>query len=124
MLSESIVAAARLADEGISVGVVNTRFIKPLDEDVVSKALRNSSFVVTVEEAALVGGFGSAVMEFAEQRRINTNHVRRLGIPDIFVEHGNRDELLAELGLDADGICRACREMIDDKNRFSDAVVQ
>ena len=84
--------------------------MKPLDEDVITRVLRSSPFVVTVEEAALIGGFGSAVLEFASQRQLNTGHVRRLGVPDIFVEHGSRQELLADLGLDSDGIYRVCHE--------------
>ncbi len=111
MVEPSLQAAARLAEDGLDIGVVNARFVKPLDEHVVSDVLRHSPFVVTVEEAALIGGFGSAVLEFAAERRLNTSHVCRLGIPDIFVEHGERAELLSDLGLDAEGIYRACRDM-------------
>ena len=114
MVEPSLQAAARLAEDGLDVGVVNARFVKPLDENVVSDVLRNSPFVVTVEEAALIGGFGSAVLEFAAERRLNTSHVCRLGIPDIFVEHGERVELLSDLGLDAEGVYRACKDMAQD----------
>jgi 1-deoxy-D-xylulose-5-phosphate synthase len=110
MLADCIAAADRLLEDGIQVEVVNARFVKPLDEDVIARVLRSSPFVVTVEEAALIGGFGSAVLEFASQRQLNTGHVRRLGVPDIFVEHGSRQELLADLGLDSDGIYRVCYE--------------
>ena len=114
MVEPSLQAAARLAEDGLDVGVVNARFVKPLDENVVSDVLRNSPFVVTAEEAALIGGFGSAVLEFAAERRLNTSHVCRLGIPDIFVEHGERVELLSDLGLDAEGVYRACKDMAQD----------
>ncbi len=114
MVEPSLQAAARLAEDGLDVGVVNARFVKPLDENVVSDVLRNSPFVVTVEEAALIGGFGSAVLEFAAERRLNTSHVCRLGIPDIFVEHGERVELLSDLGLDSEGVYRACKDMAQD----------
>jgi len=114
MVEPSLQAAARLAEDGLDVGVVNARFVKPLDENVVSDMLRNSPFVVTVEEAALIGGFGSAVLEFAAERRLNTSHVCRLGIPDIFVEHGERVELLSDLGLDAEGVYRACKDIAQD----------
>jgi 1-deoxy-D-xylulose-5-phosphate synthase len=67
--------------------------------------------VVTVEEAALMGGFGSAVIEAATDAALNTRHVRRLGIPDQFIEHAERGELLADLGLDAAGIAETCREL-------------
>jgi 1-deoxy-D-xylulose-5-phosphate synthase len=110
MLADCLTAADRLLEEGIQVEVVNARFVKPLDEDVITRVLRSSPFVVTVEEAALIGGFGSAVLEFASQRQLNTGHVRRLGVPDIFVEHGSRQELLTDLGLDSDGIYRVCHE--------------
>ena len=58
-----------------------------------------------------MGGFGSAVLEVANDAGLATSHVRRLGIPDRFVEHGERDELLADLGLDVAGIARVCREL-------------
>ena len=64
---------------------------------------------MTVEEGMLAGGFGSAVLEAACDAGLDTTHLRRLGIPDRFVEHGDRAELLAELGLDAEGIAAACR---------------
>ena len=114
MVEPSLEAAARLKEDGLDVGVINARFVKPLDEHVLTDLLRNSPFVVTVEEAALIGGFGSAVLEFAAERRLNTANVCRLGIPDIFVEHGERNELLHDLGLDAEGIYRACKDMAQD----------
>jgi 1-deoxy-D-xylulose-5-phosphate synthase len=114
MVEPSLKAAAKLKEDGLDVGVVNVRFVKPLDEHVISDVLRNSPFVVTVEEAALIGGFGSAVLEFAAERRLNTSHLCRLGIPDIFVEHGERRELLSDLGLDSEGVYRACRDMAQD----------
>jgi len=58
-----------------------------------------------------MGGFGSAVLELAADAGLNTSHVRRLGIPDKFIEHGERGELLADLGLDALGIAAACRAL-------------
>ena len=114
MVEPSLKAVAKLKEDGLDVGVVNVRFVKPLDEHVISDVLRNSPFVVTVEEAALIGGFGSAVLEFAAERRLNTSHICRLGIPDIFVEHGERRELLSDLGLDSEGVYRACRDMAQD----------
>src|SRR5690606_24903956 len=74
-------------------------------------AIRSSKFIVTVEEAALAGGFGSAVLEAAADAGVNTSHVRRLGIPDQFIEHAERGELLADLSLDTSGIVRTCREL-------------
>jgi 1-deoxy-D-xylulose-5-phosphate synthase len=108
-LSECVKAAELLGDEGIHVGVVNARFVKPLDTELVLRALRECGFVITVEESALMGGFGSAVLEAAADAGLNASHVRRLGIPDKFVEHGDRGELLTDLGIDASGIASACR---------------
>ena len=104
-------AAAKLRDEDLDVGVVNMRFVKPLDTEVVLKAIESSPFVLTVEEAALMTGFGSAVLETAADAGIGAAHVSRLGIPDHFIEHGERSELLAALSLDATGIAARCRQL-------------
>jgi len=111
LLPECMRAARRLREEGLSVGVINARFVKPLDTETILRAVRESGFVLTVEEGCLAGGFGSAVLEAANDAGIDTRRIRRLGIPDQFIEHGERAELLAELGLDSTGIVRAAREM-------------
>jgi 1-deoxy-D-xylulose-5-phosphate synthase len=111
LLTNSMQAAALLREEGLDVGVINARFVKPLDAETVLRALAASPFVITVEEAALAGGFGSAVLEVATDAGQSATHVRRLGVPDRFIEHAERFELLADLGLDAAGIAQACREM-------------
>lgn len=111
LLSECLAAANALQHDGLSIGVVNARFVKPLDAATMVRAIRQSPFVVTVEEGALMGGFGSAVLEEATAAGVDTGRVRRLGIPDHFVEHGERGELLADLGLDAAGIATVCRSL-------------
>jgi 1-deoxy-D-xylulose-5-phosphate synthase len=108
-LSSCLKAAALLREEGLDVGVVNARFVKPLDTETVCKAIETCPFVITVEEASLAGGFGSAVLEAAADAGINAGNVSRLGIPDRFIEHGERGELLAELRLDVAGIAATCR---------------
>jgi len=113
LLSRCVESAARLREEGLDVGVINARFLKPLDTEVILRAIRECNFVVTIEEAALAGGFGSAVLEATADASVDASRVRRLGIPDHYVEHGERDELLADLGLDVDGIVAACREMAE-----------
>ncbi|MEE2643054.1 MAG: 1-deoxy-D-xylulose-5-phosphate synthase [Planctomycetota bacterium] len=119
-LETCIQAAEELASEGIEVGVINARFCKPLDEETFSATLLESPFVITVEEGMLMGGFGSALLEMANENGINASHVRRLGIPDRFVEHGDRAELLDEIQLSRRGIVDACREMFDlQKNGVS-----
>lgn len=109
-LQAAMEAAEVLESEGIHVGVVNARFVKPMDNDMVRRALESSEFVVTVEEAMLMGGFGSALLESANEMSLDTRHVHRIGIPDEFVEHQSRPEVLAALKLDAAGIAETCRE--------------
>lgn len=112
MLMDCLAAADRLkAEQGLDLTVVNARFIKPLDADTIVPIIEQSPFTVTVEEAALAGGFGSAVLEACSDAGVSTAAVKRLGIPDAYVEHGDRGELLADLGLDANGIVKACGEL-------------
>ncbi len=111
LLTNCLAAAATLRDEGLDVGVINARFVKPLDADTLLRAVRDCPWVVTVEEAALAGGFGSAVVEAAADAGISAANVRRLGIPDRFIEHAERGELLADLGLDPAGIATTCRQL-------------
>lgn len=111
MLQRCVEAAAQLSEAGLDVGVVNARFIKPLDTETILQAVKECGFVVTVEEGALAGGFGSAVVEAATDAGLDTSRVRRLGIPDSYIEHGERDELLADLGMDVAGIVRTCQEL-------------
>jgi 1-deoxy-D-xylulose-5-phosphate synthase len=92
---------------GLRVGVVNARFIKPIDRETIAKAIEECSFVLTVEEGCLMGGFGSAVLEAANDAGLPTAHVRRLGLPDRYVLHAEREEQLAEVGLDVEGVTRA-----------------
>ncbi len=111
-LASALAAAQQLAREGIQCGVVNMRFVKPLDTAVIRQAIEQSRVVVTVEEAMLMGGFGSAVLEFASDAGLDARRIRRLGIPDRFIEHGEREELLAELRLDAAGIRQTIRDAL------------
>ena len=105
-------AAERLRQEhGLRVGVVNARFVKPLDKPTMLKAIEECGFVLTVEEGCLMGGFGSAVLEAASDAGLPTAHVRRLGLPDSYVLHAERDQQLAEVGLDVDGITRSAVEL-------------
>jgi 1-deoxy-D-xylulose-5-phosphate synthase len=100
-------AAERLRHDGIDVGVINARFAKPLDRATVLRAVDQLPLVITVEEGALDGGFGSIVLEAVNDAGLDTRPITRLGIPDRFIEHGERGELLHDLGLDVDGICAA-----------------
>jgi 1-deoxy-D-xylulose-5-phosphate synthase len=113
LLSECAKAADLLSADGLEVGVINARFAKPIDREMVERAGRECGFVVTVEEGCLMGGFGSAVLEAANEMGLETSRIKRLGIPDQFIEHGERSELLADLGLNAAGIAAACRELAE-----------
>jgi 1-deoxy-D-xylulose-5-phosphate synthase len=109
LLSAGMKAAETLRTEGYDVAVINARFVKPLDTDTILRAISQCPVVAIIEEGALMTGFGSAVLEAASEAGLNAGHVIRLGIPDRFIEHAERGELLADLGLDADGIARTCR---------------
>jgi 1-deoxy-D-xylulose-5-phosphate synthase len=114
-LGASLAAAKTLADEGLDVAVINARFVKPLDPRIVER-IEAAPWVVTVEENALPTGFGSAVLEACADARMAEHRspmppLVRLGLPDRFVEHGERGELLAEISLDAAGIAAACRSL-------------
>lgn len=105
-------AAERLRQQhGLRVGVINARFAKPLDATTILKAIEECGFVLTVEEGVLAGGFGSAVLEAANDAGAATRHIRRLGLPDHFVMHAEREEQLAEVGLDVDGIVNSAIEL-------------
>jgi 1-deoxy-D-xylulose-5-phosphate synthase len=106
LFPDCVRAAARLSSEGLDVGVINARFLRPLDLSVLRQAVE-AGFVITVEESTLNGGFGSAVLEAANDAGLDTRHIRRLGIPDRYIEHGERSELLADLGLDVNGLVAA-----------------
>src|SRR4030043_1909358 len=99
----SIQAAERLKKDGISAMVVNARFIKPLDHNLISSVAIRVPRIITLEENALQGGFGSAVIEFLNEVEVNNVKVRRLGIPDVFIEQGQQNELRKIYGLDEKG---------------------
>lgn len=114
MVSESMKAAAELEAEGISATVVNCRFIKPLDEDMLARVLERHTAILTVEEGTVVNGFGAVVARRIEElRRDHPNVlVEVLGVPDTVIDHGTRAEQLAETGLDAASIAMRCRAAV------------
>lgn len=111
LFGDCVRAAEQLRQRGLDVGVINARFAKPLDTETILKAVTDCGFVITVEESTLCGGFGSAVLEAANDAGLRTDHIKRLGIPDRFIEHGERAELLAEIGLDVDGLVTTAESM-------------
>jgi 1-deoxy-D-xylulose-5-phosphate synthase len=104
----SLVPAAVAAGEELNATVVNMRFVKPLDADLIVELAGNHSLLVSVEENAVIGGAGSEIERVLAERGLNVP-LRRLGLPDRFIDHGEQGQLLAELGLDKDGIVRAVR---------------
>lgn len=106
----------RMAKKNLSVGHYDMRFVKPIDEDILHEVFTNYKKVITVEDGCIPGGFGSAVLEFMADNNY-VAEVRRLGIPDRIVEHGEQSELHRECGFDADGIERAVIEMLESVPR-------
>ena len=105
-------AAEVLAAENINVTVINARFIKPLDDELVQKYCQPYSNVITVEEGSLAGGFGSAIMERCEQLGIRDVRFHCIGIPDEYVHHGSQDVLRAQYDLHPEGIAKRVREFV------------
>ncbi|HBO84638.1 MAG: 1-deoxy-D-xylulose-5-phosphate synthase [Deltaproteobacteria bacterium GWC2_42_11] len=105
-------AAEKLAKDGILVTVVNARFVKPIDEGIIIAIAKKTGGILTVEENVLEGGFGSAVIELMERNNITNCRVKRIGVPDMFVEHGSQEELRRLLGLDSRGIEEAAKVLV------------
>ena len=110
LLGEALAAAAELRGEGLDVSVINALFVKPLDPTILER-IEAAPWTVTLEENVLQTGFGSAVLEAVNDAGLPAGMIVRLGLPDRFVEHGERAELLADLGLDAAGIAATCRRL-------------
>jgi 1-deoxy-D-xylulose-5-phosphate synthase len=99
MVNTALSVADILSGEGVESCVVNARFIKPLDEEMLENILNDFKKVITIEEGVLDGGFGGAVLEFAAKGRISGVRVKCLGLPDEFIEHGDRETLLRKYHL-------------------------
>ncbi len=108
----SLRAAEKLAEAGIRAAVINSRFLKPLDGNLLCDWAKKTGKVLTVEENVLQGGFGSAVLELFQERGLASIQVKRLGIPDIFLEHGPQALLREKYGVDENGIVKGVKEML------------
>ncbi|MCC7203231.1 MAG: 1-deoxy-D-xylulose-5-phosphate synthase [Nitrospirae bacterium] len=106
MVYPALDAARILKKNGIDAAVANARFAKPLDEEMILELANKCGYIVTVEDGTLAGGFGSAVMEALEKHGAADIHVKRIGLPDKFIEHGTIKELHQLYGLDADSIAK------------------
>ncbi len=116
MVETCIKAREILALEGISACVINARFIKPLDKQMVRKVCKTVGSIITVEENILAGGFGSSVLEYIHDQNIDHVNVLRLGFPDQFIEQGARNQILEKYGLHAVGIASAAKSFVQ-KNK-------
>ena len=110
--------ADRLSKLGIEIGHFDMRFVKPLDEEMLHQIFSTYRKVLTVEDGCLQGGFGSAILEFMADNNYH-NEIRRLGIPDAVIEHGEQIELHKECGFDPDGIENAVIEMLEAATKVS-----
>ncbi|MCH1626632.1 1-deoxy-D-xylulose-5-phosphate synthase [Fredinandcohnia quinoae] len=110
-------AASILAQDDISVKVVNARFIKPLDTDILHQIFAANIPILTIEESVLQGGFGSAVLEFAHDHHYQHSIIDRMGIPDEFIEHGNVNELLKEIGMTTEDVIKRIQKLAPKKQK-------
>ncbi|WP_071395711.1 1-deoxy-D-xylulose-5-phosphate synthase [Bacillus tuaregi] len=110
-------AASRLEKQGSTIKVINARFIKPLDHHLLTAILQLDIPILTIEEAALQGGFGSSVLEFAHGHGFHDTEISRIGIPDHFIEHGSVKVLWEEIGLTVDEVIKNISTMVIKKQK-------
>ena len=108
-------AAELLAEQGIFVRVINARFIKPMDEEMLHEIMQANLPILTIEETMLQGGFGSAVLEFAFDKQYRNVQIDRIGIPDEFIEHGEVDLLLEEINVTAEEAVKRITQLVPNK---------
>jgi 1-deoxy-D-xylulose-5-phosphate synthase len=109
---QAVQAAERLSKEGVSTAVVNARFAKPLDRELITDVAKRVRHVVTVEEGCKLGGFGSAVLETLSEAGVNDVTTKLLGLPDWYIEQGPQDLLRERYGLTSEGIYQSVKELI------------
>jgi 1-deoxy-D-xylulose-5-phosphate synthase len=113
-------AAEILNNNGYQTALVDARFIKPLDEKVIIRALKNSKNILTAEEQVLAGGFSSAVLEMAADRGIALKNIKRIGVGDEFVSQGGMEEMKKEYQLDARGILKTALSLLNKAEEVTD----
>ncbi len=121
-VTTAVSASKLLAEADIDACVINARFVKPLDIELIAHYAKEISYVLTVEENAVAGGFGSAVLEELTELGITGLKFKMLGIPDKFIEHGPQSLLRQQLGLDADGIAKEALALVGKKAGTSSSV--
>jgi 1-deoxy-D-xylulose-5-phosphate synthase len=120
LMESAFAASEQLATEGINVAIIDARFCKPLDGEMLARVLRADHPVLTVEDHALQNGFGSAVLEYAVAHQLPTQNLVRLGMPDRLIPHATRAEQLAEVGLDPKGIAKSVRNALANVEKSID----
>jgi len=115
MVGTGLKAADILSSCGIEATVINARFIKPIDKEILENITKTTKNIVTLEEGVETGGFGSAVLEFLESEKIKDVKVKRFGLPDHFITHGKREELLRKYHLTPDEICNTIGQELFNK---------
>ncbi|WP_053219259.1 1-deoxy-D-xylulose-5-phosphate synthase [Virgibacillus senegalensis] len=110
-------ASKELQAKGVSVKVINARFIKPLDERMLHELMSENIPILTIEEAVLKGGFGSSILEFAEENGYQNRTIHRMGIPDRYIEHGKVEQLLEEIGLTKEQTVQHIQRMLPSKQQ-------
>jgi 1-deoxy-D-xylulose-5-phosphate synthase len=111
-VDDALSAYSILINQGISATVVNCRFVKPLDTDLICPLVKKIRRVITIEENVRQGGFGSAVLESLNDEGITNFYLERIGIPDTFVEHGPQSFLRSKYGIDATGIVNSAIRLL------------
>jgi len=108
----ALAAAEKLEKEGISAAVINARFVKPLDKELILSIATKTKRIITIEENMLAGGFGGAVLEYLNSTDIQDIKIKLLGIPDEFVEQGAQAILRKKYGIDEEGIYQTCKAFL------------
>jgi 1-deoxy-D-xylulose-5-phosphate synthase len=115
-------AAAFISDADVSATVINARFVKPLDMDLISGYAHQIKRIITVEENAVSGGFGSAILEALTREGIEGLNIKLMGLPDSFIEQGPQNLLRKKYGLDAEGIAREALEIVNRKAAIPEVI--
>jgi 1-deoxy-D-xylulose-5-phosphate synthase len=113
MVPVAFKAAEMLAHEGIETAVINARFVKPLDKELICKMAKKTGKILTIEENVLAGGFGSAVLEMLDKEHLLKKiQIARIGIPDVFSPSGPQEKIRSLYNLDPNGVAKVCRGLI------------
>jgi 1-deoxy-D-xylulose-5-phosphate synthase len=124
MVNPAMAAAKTLETQGIHVTVIDPRSVKPLDEKIILSVVKTYPCVLTIEDHVLAGGFGSAVLELVRSKKISSDNIHCLGLPDTFIEQGTREELFSKYQLHAEGIKKRVLALVSAKAKTQKRRVQ